>query len=69
MKAISKDDCKVNRGTRLIVMTDEKPAIGDEVAIENQDEVVVNVARVESVKVNDRRVFYKAYAVTVEVIA
>lgn len=69
MKVISIDDRSVRKGTRLVVMVDDKPRIGDEVSVVNQDDVVVNVARVEGVSKNDTRVFYKAYAVALEVIA
>jgi hypothetical protein len=68
MKVKAFDDRSVKVDTELKVLTNENPKIGSIAEVVNQDNALVNLAKVISVRENDRRTFYTRYTVFMQVI-
>lgn len=69
MDVKSFDGRPVKVDTELKVLTNENPRIGSIAQVVNQDNALVNLAKVISVRENDRRTFYTRYTVLMQVIA
>lgn len=68
MIAHSRNDRSQPIGSRTHILTDEKPPIGSEVTIVNQDGNTVNIGKVLEVKKNPPT-FFKKNTVVAEIIA